>query len=487
LVIGKNAINPTSRGGGSSSGNPPYEITPLDGIRKLVGPGVQIDVEPLDEAFTTAKPDALAGEATASSKDPKKANVWKQEFFSATDCTGSATKTEFMPERSFEWNKGKVPDHALNYSARVSTTIPVKKPGTFTFLLGHDGGARLLVNGKAIAEDWTPGNYRVTSGTFVATGTEPFQFAVEYRHDDRQPSIMNLDWRTPLSKPLPDLAALAKRAQSAHCVLFFCGNHAGRGKNGESEGVDRPDMELPEGTTEAVEAVLAANPSTVVINQSGAPVAMPWADRAHTLVQYGFSGMEGGNAVARVLFGQVNPSGKLTVTFPKQLADSPAHRGNYNDTLVNYAEGVLVGYRWFDAKGIEPLFPFGYGLSYTTFAIKNLSLSATSIRAGGELTATVEVANTGTREGAEVVQLYVGDPSASVPRPPSELKGFEKVSLKPGETKNIHFTLHARDFSYWDEKGGDWKIDPGVFSISVGNSSRNTPEHMKVTVLPPAS
>jgi beta-glucosidase len=496
LVIGKNALTPTANGGGSSAGNPPYEITPLDGIRKLAGSGVPIDVEPLDQVFTTARPDAPAPAASSPSpggvpaplKKPDETGVWKQEFFDSMDCTGPVAKTDFMPGRGFEWGRSKPPGSAASWSARISAGIPVTKPGEFAFRLGHDGGARLLVNGKAIAEDWTPDSYRVTSGTFVATGTESFQFAVEYRHDDRQPGIMNLDWHTPLSKPSPDLEALAKRARSADCVLFFCGDSLGGREAGESEGSDRPGMDLPEGTSEAVEAVLAANPNTVVVNQSGAPVAMPWAGRAHTMVQYGFSGMEGGSALARVLFGQVNPSGKLAVTFPKQLADSPAHAlGDYNGTRVDYAEGVMVGYRWFDAKGIEPLFPFGYGLSYTTFEIKHLSLPASRLRAGSDLTATVEVANTGSREGAEVVQLYVGDPSAGVPRPPRELKGFEKVSLKPGETKTVRFNLRARDFSYWDQKTGGWKIDPGVFSISVGDSSRNTPVRAEVTVTPPDS
>jgi beta-glucosidase len=186
-----------------------------------------------------------------------------------------------------------------------------------------------------------------------------------------------------------------------------------------------------------------------------------------------------------VLFGQVNPSGKLTITFPKTLSDSPAHAlRNYNDEKVTYGEGVMVGYRWFDAKQIEPLFPFGYGLSYTTFAISDLKLSTSSMHAGDTLTATANVANTGKVEGAEVVQLYVGDPSASLPRPSHELKGFEKVSLKPGEKKAVTFTLHPRDFSYWDEKTNNWKIDPGAFSILVGNSSRNLSLQEMVTVVP---
>jgi beta-glucosidase len=214
----------------------------------------------------------------------------------------------------------------------------------------------------------------------------------------------------------------------------------------------------------------------VVINQSGTPVEMPWADQASTLVQYWFSGMEGGNAIAAVLAGDVNPSGKLPVTFPRQLSDTPADTlHDYNGKKEAYAEGVLVGYRWYDAKSIAPLFPFGYGLSYTTFSISDLKLSAESIHSGEPVTVTATVTNSGKVPGAEVVQLYIGDSSATVMRPPKELKGFQKVTLQPGESKAVQFDLDSRAFSYWDEKAGDWKIDPGLFQIRVGTSSRDLP------------
>jgi beta-glucosidase len=273
-----------------------------------------------------------------------------------------------------------------------------------------------------------------------------------------------------------DPSALAAMAKTCDAVFFFTGDKMGRGPNREAEGGDRPNLDQPPGTTEALTAVLTARPDTVVINESGAPVAMPWVDRAPTLVQYWFSGMEGGTALARVLFGQVNPSGKMPVSFPRQLQDSPAHAlGNYNPDQVNYAEGVLMGYRWFDAKNIEPLFPFGFGLSYTTFRLDHLQLDKAAIKIGDSLHVTATVSNAGKVAGAQVVQLYVGDASASVARPPHELKGFEKVMLQPGETKTVTFTLDPRAFSYWDVKTDHWKIDPGQFSIFVGDSSRNLP------------
>lgn len=201
---------------------------------------------------------------------------------------------------------------------------------------------------------------------------------------------------------------------------------------------------------------------------------MPWVAQAATLVQYWYSGQEGGNALASILIGDVNPSGKLPCTFPVKLEDWPAHAlDDYNRIRVKYAEGVFVGYRWFDAKHIEPLFPFGYGLSYTTFKIGQPVLSAAEIRQGESFTVGVPVTNTGRRAGAEVVQLYIADLEASVPRPPRELKGFRKLFLQPGETQSVTFTVTPRDLSFWDVETNGWKAEPGIFEIHVGNSSRD--------------
>jgi beta-glucosidase len=481
LLIGRNAIDDTTRGGNSAAGNPPYEVNPLAGLQNLLGTATRIEVEPLGSVFSTVD---TAYPERKSKQPAEKSAGWSVEYYNSADLSGPVVKKTGMRSQ-FGWKRDRPEDVADDYSARISATVPVKKAGEFKFRLGHDGGVRIRVNGQVIADDWADGVYRQTAGAFTASGTDPLQIAVEYRHKADQLSTLNLSWHTPTSAPEPDLAALAERAKTFDCVLFFTGDHLDRSESGEGEGHDRPGIDQPAGTTEAVTAILAANPHTIVINQSGAPVAMPWVDQAHTLVQHSFSGMENGNALARVLFGLVDPSGKLTVTFPKSLGDSPAHAlGNYNGQKVTYAEGVLVGYRWFDAKQIEPLFPFGYGLSYTTFAISNLKLSTPAIHAGDSVTATADVANTGNREGAEVVQLYVGDPSATVSRPPHELKGFEKVVLKPGEKKTVSFTLHSRDFSYWDEKTAGWKADPGAFSILVGDSSRHLPLQETVTLTP---
>ncbi|MNP92701.1 Thermostable beta-glucosidase B [compost metagenome] len=260
-----------------------------------------------------------------------------------------------------------------------------------------------------------------------------------------------------------------QKVKSADAVLLFTGNSHVE----EQEGSDRLTLNLPTGQDEMVNALAGINPKTVVINQSGAPVAMPWIAKTNTVVQYWFSGQEGGNALADVLFGTVNPSGKLPCTFPQKLEDVACHANkSYVDNEENYSEGVLVGYRWFDSKNIQPLFPFGHGLSYTQFEYGKPTMKK-EMKSNDILVVKIPVTNTGNREGAEVVQLYIHETNPVLLRPEQELKGFSKVSLKPGETKIVEIQLSARDFSYWSVEEKGWKASEGKFEIRVGSSSRD--------------
>lgn len=199
-------------------------------------------------------------------------------------------------------------------------------------------------------------------------------------------------------------------------------------------------------------------------------------------------GQEAGNALTPVLFGDVNPSGKLPFTFPRRLADSPAHALNqYNGEKVNYAEELLVGYRWFDKKQIEPLFPFGFGLSYTTFRYNQIKLAKPGLKPGDSVAVTVDITNTGKLAGAEVVQLYVSDPKPQIGKAVRELKGFAKVALKPDETETVSLTLTPRDFAYFDVPGHQWKADAGEYVIEVGASSRDLRQKATVKLEQPFS
>jgi beta-glucosidase len=221
-----------------------------------------------------------------------------------------------------------------------------------------------------------------------------------------------------------------------------------------------------------IERVAEANPHTVVVLQTGSPVRMPWLPKVASVLQAWYGGQETGNAIADVLFGDVPASGKLPQTFPLRLEDNPAFI-NYpgENGRVRYGEGIFVGYRYYEKKDVAPLFPFGFGLSYTTFAYGDLRLSAPSISPDDTLEASVDVTNTGDRAGQEVVQLYVRDPQSRVARPHKELKGFAKLDLAPGETKTATFTLDRRSLAYWDDLRHAWVAEAGAFEALAGSSS----------------
>ena len=252
----------------------------------------------------------------------------------------------------------------------------------------------------------------------------------------------------------------------------------------ETEGKDRPNMDLPAGQDELIQAVAAANKNTIVILNAGDSVDLTrWIDHVPALLDAWYGGEEGGNAIADVLFGDTNPSGHLPFTFLRKLQDSPSY-GNYpgENLHVNYAEGIYVGYRYFDKHpDTTPLFPFGYGLSYTHFAFSDLH-APKSMTGDTPATVSVTVRNTGDRKGAEVVQLYIGDPSATIDRPIRELKGFERVELSPGESKTVTFPIDRRALSFYSTDQHAWTAQPGKFDISVGCSSRDLPLHATFTL-----
>jgi beta-glucosidase len=245
----------------------------------------------------------------------------------------------------------------------------------------------------------------------------------------------------------------------------------------DCEGADRTDLTLPWGQDELIRQVIAANPRTIVVMISGSPVAMDaWLPQAPAVVQAWYGGTESGTALARVLFGDVNPSGKLPCTYPRQLADIGAHAlGAYpgKNGTVEYTEGLLVGYRWFDAKNIAPLFPFGHGLSYTTFKYSGLRLVPGTDPTGPILTVECTITNTGSRAGAEIAQVYLHQAKPSLPRPPKELKGFGKVMLQPGESKTVSIKLDRRAFAFYDPAQSGWIAEADDFTVHVGASSRD--------------
>ncbi|MGA3045539.1 MAG: glycoside hydrolase family 3 C-terminal domain-containing protein [Terracidiphilus sp.] len=274
-------------------------------------------------------------------------------------------------------------------------------------------------------------------------------------------------------------AELLKEAVGAAAKADVAVVVVGRYSKLEGESFDVKTMDLPAGQDELIEAVEQANPHTIVVLNTGDPVTMTkWIDKTPALLDMWYGGQEGGHALASILFGDANPSGKLPVSLPKRFEDSPAYANYPGQNLkVNYAEGIYVGYRYFDTKQVEPQFPFGFGLSYTTFEYKNLQVGPLELlpshTPSSLFAVTLKVKNAGSRAGAEVVQLYVHDGHSKIDRPVHELKGFQRVELKPGETKSVMFALDHADLSYWSPEKKDWVADPGTFEVQVGASSRD--------------
>jgi beta-glucosidase len=282
-------------------------------------------------------------------------------------------------------------------------------------------------------------------------------------------SGQNLNENRPEAELIAEACAVAK---TADYVIFIGGLNKSRFQ--DCEGFDRKTLALPYDQDKLISELAKVNKNLIVVNISGNAVAMPWVNEVPAIVQGWYLGSETGNALAAILVGDVNPSGKLPFTFPVKLEDSPAHAlGEFpgSNREVKYNEGILVGYRWFDTKNIKPLFSFGHGLSYTTFEYGKVTADRKEMTASDKITFTVDVKNTGKREGEETVQLYIRDIKSSLPRPVKELKGFEKVSLQPGETKTVSFTVDKTALSYFDAGKHEWIAEPGDFEAIIGASS----------------
>ncbi|MCM1136401.1 MAG: glycoside hydrolase family 3 C-terminal domain-containing protein, partial [Clostridium sp.] len=265
-----------------------------------------------------------------------------------------------------------------------------------------------------------------------------------------------------------ELQAAVKAAKEADAAVIF----AGLPDVIESEGYDRKDMKLPACQNKLIEAVAQVQPNTIVVLHNGSPVETPWADKASAILEMYLGGQGVGEAADQLLYGEANPSGRLAETFPLRLEDNPSYLNFPGDGKnVDYAEGIYVGYRYYDTKKVPVRWAFGHGLSYTTFEYSNLKMPTETLNDEGSAKVTVDVKNTGTVAGKEVVQLYVSDKNGTAGRPIKELKGFAKVLLNPGETKTVEFTLTARDLSFYHEELKDWYAPKGTYEVLVGHAS----------------
>jgi len=282
------------------------------------------------------------------------------------------------------------------------------------------------------------------------------------------------------------LAKAAIEAASKADLVIFVG---GLNKNffQDSEGGDRKSMDLPYNQDSLINEILKVNPNMLMVLLTGNAVSMPWINKVPAIVQAWYIGSEAGNVIADVISGDVNPSGKLPFTFPVKLEDCPAIRNgaiSYPGDSINqeYKEGIYVGYRWYLTQKIKPLFPFGYGLSYTTFDIKPATSGIQKVKANETFTIKANITNTGKVKGSEVLQLYVRKPKSVVDRPLRELRAFKKVALEPGQTSTVELSVAAQNLSFYDEKKGSWTLEPGEYLIEVGTSAENILFTNKISV-----
>ena len=288
-----------------------------------------------------------------------------------------------------------------------------------------------------------------------------------------------------LKEKCRDKMKIVDSPSNADIAIIFVGlNHE---KGNDCEGKDRETLDLPKEQIDLINKTVKENANTIVVLINGSPIAMDgWIENVSTIIEAWYAGLEGGNAIADILFGDINPSGKLPITFPKKLSDSPAHaspRTYPGDEEVCYDEGIFVGYRHFDKKNIEPLFPFGHGLSYTQFLYENLKINKDKISEGETFMVSIDIINSGNCFGAEIIQLYIQDVECGVERPLKELKGFKKIKLDPSEKKTITFELDHSNLSFFDEKNKCWKAEKGIFKILIGSSSRDIRLEGKVEFL----
>ncbi len=474
-VIGPNAREARLGGMGSASVCPPYAVGPLQGLIEATEGQVEISHEEGCCLIGTCL--AIPSGALLPPSGCEGEGL-RAEYFRRNDLAGTPYRVEYHEQVDFSWGWASavpgLPVH--NYGVRWSGRIRARESGTHgigAFTAG--GGFRLYINGELALDEWSDPDEDATCVEAEATcdlrleAGETLDVRLEYGKVCH-PAAVRLVWREPGGI---DGVQRAAEAAARADLAVVC---AGLSNVHEGGTMDRADMGLPGDQNRLIREVAAANPRTVVVLFGGNPLDMTsWIDEVPAVLQAWYPGQEGGNALAHILFGDVNPSGKLPDTFWRRLEDCPAWPHYPGDgQQVHYSEGLFTGYRRAENhRRVEPLFPFGYGLSYTSFRLDGLRISSDTLKNGETLNLSVDLTNTGDRTGKEVLQLYVREKDPAVRRPLYELKGFCKVELQAGETREINFTLCERDLAFYDVERKSWRARPGEFEARVGSHSRD--------------
>ena len=503
-LIGPNAATAMIMGGGSAQLVPQYVVSPLEAFKNRFE-NCEIVYEPGTVSDRTSRP--IARRILRTEKGQQGFSI---EYFNGFECEGTSVATSSKPDgRLLHFEKIEGVDDISDFSFRAKSQLTSDQDGSHTLTLIQAGKARVMVNGETLIDGISD---PIPSGeAFFGLGSEEVSVPLELNRGETVELVVEyssegsvalcgvqVGLRPPENEDILERAL--EVAKEADVVVMVVGTD----EEWETEGRDRESMDLPGNQAELVRQVSACNPKTLVVVNSGSPITMDWVDKAAAVLVSWFGGQGMSDALVDVVLGDSEPSGRLPTTFPKRLEDTPAFTSYPGEnSQVLYAEGVFVGYRWYDTRGIEVAFPFGYGLSYTTFDwsepdLKKMS-SIQELLKGETVDLTISVTNTGDRAGTEVVQCYIEHVSPVLARPKKELKAFKKIYLEPGETKEVEFNLGNRAFAYWDPAdpgwaersirvpvaaGGmkfglghrdisGWYTDPGAYKAHLGSSSRD--------------
>ena len=495
-IIGPDAYPSNPVGGGSAGVRPFSAVSILEGISNELGPSIRtLYQRGLPEISELAAVTNFTGEASGETKG------LAAEYFSNTNLEGDPSFKRVDAHVNF----GPVPNADLGVmggtfppgvgSTRWTGYYSVAAAAPYDFLVESTGEAggnyRVIVDDKTLLDSWNDAHALTDMGTLtLSSGSH--KVVVEHRGN---PGFLGSRFRFAIVRQDSYVEAAAEKlASSADAVIVAVGFTP----QSESEGADRT-FRLPCGQDQLIERMSALNKRTaVVITSGGAVDATAWIDRVPAVLESWYAGQEGGTAIAHVLLGDADPSGRLPISWDRRWDENPAHDNYYpaeGSTRVEYKEGVFSGYRGYERGGAKPLFPFGYGLSYTKFAYKNLEVRAAAKGTGAGLSfssaphyeVSFDVTNTGEREGADVAEVYVGETHPAVPRPARELKGFARVNLRPGATQHVKVGLDSRSFAYFDADKHVWRVDPGEFTISVGRSVDDIRLSSKLDISPEAA
>jgi beta-glucosidase len=464
--------------GGSANVQPPEDdmITPLQGVKALLGNGVKV----------VNAPGCYAENGCGPIPSKYLTSLDGKSGLTATYYTGTDFKNvkhqQVDSTVSFEWDKdplipeaGKASGSKSKFSTRWEGKLNSPETRDYTFEFRFEGHAALFIDGKQIFEGkGGKGEWWEQTKLQLAQGQHDIK--IEYQKSASK-GLMKFWWDYENVEWTKQAVEVAKNADAVILAVGVSGN-------AEREGRDRfQGLLLSKAQEDLINAVGKANPKTAVVTFTAGVGMENWIHSVPAVMQAMYPGEQAGKALAELLFGQANPSGKLSVSIPKSEAQYPKdHWGDVK--LINYSEDVFVGYRYFDQNNIEPQFPFGHGLSYTTFSYGAPKVSNANPKIGEPVSVSFDVTNSGKVAGAEVAQLYVHQDQCSVPRPPKELKGFQKIFLKPGETKTVTLPLDKRSFAYFSEKQNDWVVEPGKFELLIGSSSRDIRQKTSLTMNP---